>query len=166
MLVHAFPRADIPVIQLSVNGSEGFDDHFDLGVRLAPLRSQGILVLGSGNVVHNLGLLDPRAGQPTFDWAVRFDQACTASMVEEPEGTRALVDHPDYRRAAPTPDHFLPLAPVAGIAAASEPRPSAGRRLRREIAVDDRLPGRLIPPTGTGRAPGPRAIRPGREALP
>ncbi|MBF6557454.1 MAG: 4,5-DOPA dioxygenase extradiol [Acidimicrobiales bacterium] len=119
VLVHAFPRADIPVIQLSVNGSEGFDDHFDLGVRLDPLRSQGILVLGSGNVVHNLGLLDARAGQPTFDWAVRFDQACTASMAEEPERTGALVDHPDYGRAAPTPDHFLPLAPIAGIAAAS-----------------------------------------------
>jgi 4,5-DOPA dioxygenase extradiol len=119
VLVHAFPRADIPVIQLSVNGSEGFDDHFDLGVRLAPLRSRGILVVGSGNVVHNLGLLDPRAGQPAFDWAVRFDQECTASMIEEPDRTRALVDHPDYRRAAPTPDHFLPLAPIAGIAAAS-----------------------------------------------
>ena len=119
VLVHAFPRADIPVIQLSVNGSEGFDDHFDLGVRLAPLRSQGILVIGSGNVVHNLSLLDPRAGQPAFDWAVRFDQECTASMVEEPDRTRALVGHPDYRRAAPTPDHFIPLAPIAGIAAAS-----------------------------------------------
>jgi len=119
VLVHAFPQADVPVIQLSVNGLEGYDEHFDLGVRLAPLRHRGILVIGSGNVVHNLGLIDRGAGETGFDWAVRFDEACTAAMVEDPQRTRGLADHPDYRRAVPTPDHFLPLAPIAGIAAAS-----------------------------------------------
>ena len=119
VLVHAFPDADIPVVQLSVNGFEGFDEHFDLGVRLAPLRSEGVLILGSGNVVHNLGLADLGAGEVAYDWAVRFDETCTAAMVADPEQTRSLVDHPDYALAVPTPDHFLPLAPIAGLAAAA-----------------------------------------------
>jgi 4,5-DOPA dioxygenase extradiol len=119
VLVHAFPDADIPVIQLSVNALEGYDEHFDLGVRLAPLRAQGILVLGSGNVVHNLGLLDRSAGETASAWAARFNEACTSLMVEDPQRTSSLADHPDYRRAVPTPDHFLPLAPIAGMAAAS-----------------------------------------------
>jgi 4,5-DOPA dioxygenase extradiol len=70
-------------------------------------------------VVHNLGLVDLAAGEMAFDWAVRFDEACTAAMLEEPERTGSLAGHPDYRRAVPTPDHFLPLAPIAGLAAAS-----------------------------------------------
>lgn len=119
VLVHLFPAADVPVVQLSVNGFEGYDEHFELGVRLAPLRQEGVLILGSGNVVHNLGLVDLGAGAGAFDWAVRFNETCTASMVEDPQRTRTLVDHPDYGLAAPTPDHFLPLAPVAGLAAAA-----------------------------------------------
>ena len=118
VLVHLFPDADIPVIQLSVNGFEGFDEHFDLGTRLAPLRHEGILILGSGNVVHNLGLVDFGAGASGFDWAMRFDEACTAAMVADPGRCSSLVEHPDYVRAVPTPDHFLPLAPIAGLAAA------------------------------------------------
>ena len=119
VLVHAFPRADVPVIQLSVNGFEGWDEHFDLGVRMAQLRARGILVIGSGNVVHNLGLLDRAAGEVGPDWAIRFNEECAHSMIEDPQRTGRLVDHPDYGRAVPTPDHFLPLAPIAGLAAAS-----------------------------------------------
>lgn len=118
VLVHAFPEATIPVIQLSVNGLEDFDAHFELGTRLAPLRASGVLVMGSGNVVHNLGLIDPAVGETGFDWAIRFDQACTAAMTGDPSAVSQLVDHPDYRHAVPTPDHFLPLAPIAGLAAA------------------------------------------------
>jgi len=119
VLVHAFPAADIPVIQLSVNSLEGYDEHFALGVRLAPLRARGILIIGSGNVVHNLGLLDRGAGEVGSGWAVRFGEACTAALTGDPERSGGLADHPDYRRAVPTPDHFLPLAPIAGLATAS-----------------------------------------------
>ncbi len=118
VLVHVFPSADIPVIQLSVNGFEGYDEHFELGTRLAPLRRAGILVLGSGNVVHNLALMDPGHAEDAYDWTRRFDEACTAAMLEDPQRTAALVGHPDYGLAVPTPDHFLPLAPLAGMAAA------------------------------------------------
>ncbi len=119
VLVHCFPKADVPVIQLSVNGFEGFKEHFDLGSRLAPLRREGIVILGSGNVVHNLGLVDLAAEDPAFDWAVRFNEACTAVMLGDPSRSGDLVDHPDFALAVPTPDHFLPLAPIAGLAAAA-----------------------------------------------
>ena len=69
-------------------------------------------------VVHNLGLVDFGAGEAGFDWAVRFGEACASAMLEDPERCAALVDHPDYALAVPTPDHFLPLAPIAGLAAA------------------------------------------------
>jgi 4,5-DOPA dioxygenase extradiol len=119
VLSRIFPEADVPVIQLSVNGFEGFDEHFDLGVRLAPLRDEGILILGSGNVVHNLALIDFGTGDVPFAWAARFDEACTERMTTEPERVVDLADHADYRLAVPTPDHFLPLAPIAGLAAAA-----------------------------------------------
>ncbi len=119
VLVRAFPRADIPVVQLSVNSFESFDEHFDLGARLDPLRRDGVLIVGSGNVVHNLGHVDMAVGDRGFDWAVRFDEQCTTYMLEEPARARDLVGHPDYRLAVPTPDHFLPLAPIAGLADAA-----------------------------------------------
>ena len=119
VMVHLLPAARVPVLQLSVNATEGWDEHFDLGVRLAPLRSRGVLVLGSGNVVHNLGLLDWGGGERGTDWAVRFNERCGELMLADPERVGSLATHPDYYLAVPTPDHFLPLAPIAGLAAAS-----------------------------------------------
>jgi len=120
VLVHAYPDAGVPVLQLSINALKPFEDHFDLGVRLAPLRERGVLVIGSGNVVHNLGRMD--WNQPTggFDWSRRFDEAAREVMTSSPGDAVALREHPDYPSAAPTPDHFLPLLYIAGLAAASD----------------------------------------------
>jgi 4,5-DOPA dioxygenase extradiol len=116
VLVHAFPRADIPVIQLSIDLRKGFDHHLELGARLAPLRKKGVLILGSGNVVHNLRAIDWSRPEEGYDWARRFDDASREVLTERPVGIAGLSSHSDFRLAAPTPDHFIPLLYIAGLA--------------------------------------------------
>jgi 4,5-DOPA dioxygenase extradiol len=120
LLVHAFPSADVPVVQLAIDARKDFDFHVELGARLAPLRERGVLILGSGNVVHNLRAIDWSKKQLGFDWAHRFDDAARAVMTERPSDAAALRDHADYPHAAPTPDHFIPLLYLAGLASASK----------------------------------------------
>jgi 4,5-DOPA dioxygenase extradiol len=119
VLAHAFPDADIPVVQLAINAMKPFEYHLALGAALAPLRDRGVLVLGSGNVVHNLGRIDWRQTDAGTDWAHRFDEAARELMATEPGDVAALDEHPDFPLAAPTPDHFIPLLYVAGVAAAA-----------------------------------------------
>jgi 4,5-DOPA dioxygenase extradiol len=120
VLCHAFPRADIPVVQLAINAMKPFAYHLDLGARLAPLRRQGVLVVASGNVVHNLGGIDWRLPDSGFDWAQRFDEEAKAVMTGAPGKLADLQTHPDFRAAVPTPDHFIPLLYLAGLAAADD----------------------------------------------
>jgi 4,5-DOPA dioxygenase extradiol len=122
VLTHVFPGADVPVLQLSINANETFGYHFDLGARLAPLMGEEVLVLGSGNVVHNLGRINWGAKGQGFDWAHRFDDAVQDVMTHRPEDIGSLVNHPDFHLAVPTPDHFLPLVYIAGLASGSQSR--------------------------------------------
>jgi 4,5-DOPA dioxygenase extradiol len=119
VLVHAFPDADIPVVQLSINAEKPFEYHLELGAALAPLRERGVLIVGSGNVVHNLGRIDWSKPEVGNDWAHRFDEATRALMTTSPKDVVALRDHPDFRNAVPTPDHFIPLLYIAGLADAA-----------------------------------------------
>ncbi len=119
VLVHAFSNADIPVLQLAINERKGAGFHFELGARLAPLRDRGVLILGSGNVVHNLRAISWKERELGFDWAHRFDDAARAILTERPGDVVGLARHPDYARAAPTPEHFYPLLYIAGLAAAA-----------------------------------------------
>ena len=116
VLVHAFPDADVPVVQLSVNAERPFEYHFDLGAKLAPLRERGILVVASGNVVHNLRRIDWSQPDGGLDWAHRFNDAAREHMTQSPANVLSLLDHPDFGNAVPTPDHFLPLLYLAGLA--------------------------------------------------
>ena len=124
VLAHLRPAADIPVVQLAINAVMPLAYHFDLGARLAPLRERGVLVVGSGNIVHNLGRANPRLGETGEEWAIRFDRAATAAMTAAPRDVLGLAEHPDYDLAAPIPDHFIPLLYLAGLAEAAG-RPAA-----------------------------------------
>ena len=120
VLVHAFPDADIPVVQLSLDARKPLDWHLALGAKLAALRERGVLVIGSGNVVHNLRAIDWQQPDGAFDWARRFDDAARQLMAERPHDIASLASHRDYRIAVPTDEHFLPLLYIAGLASAAE----------------------------------------------
>ena len=119
VLAHLYPEADIPVVQLSINALKPLDYHVELGARLRPLRDKGVLVVGSGNVVHNLGQVQWKRPDFAFDWAERFDEAVVEQLGMDPGAILRTVAHPDYELAVPTPDHFIPLLYIAGLAAAS-----------------------------------------------
>jgi len=119
VLVHAFPDASIPVVQLSINADKDLDYHLDLGKRLAPLRERGVLVIASGNVVHNLRGMNWDLADAGFDWAQRFDEDAKALMTANPTDVGRLDAHRDFRHAVPTPDHFIPLLYLAGLADAA-----------------------------------------------
>jgi 4,5-DOPA dioxygenase extradiol len=123
VLAHMFPEADVPVIQLAIDASKPLDYHLDLGARLAPLRDEGVLIVASGNVVHNLRAIDWESSEQGFDWAQRFDDDARAVLGSDPSGLAVLANSDDYRRAVPTPDHFLPLAYLAGLASADAATP-------------------------------------------
>jgi 4,5-DOPA dioxygenase extradiol len=119
VLVHMFPRADVPVLQVSINAELPFDYHFNLGAKLHALREEGVLIVASGNVVHNLRLIDWNLPGQGTDWAHRFDDDTRAIMTSDASRLAQVNDHADFRLAVPTPDHFLPLAYVAGLSAAA-----------------------------------------------
>ncbi|MXO75740.1 4,5-DOPA dioxygenase extradiol [Altererythrobacter aerius] len=116
VLAHLYPAANIPVVQLSLNATRAFDYHIDLGRRLASLRDKGIMILASGNIVHNLRSLRWNEPDLGFDWARRFDDAVSEQLVREPADILRLTAHPDFAAAVPTPDHFLPILYLAGLA--------------------------------------------------
>ncbi len=120
VLKHMFPDASIPVVQLSIDATKPLAEHVALGTRLARLAVENnVLIVGSGNVVHNLSLIDWEGGDTGFAWAHEFDEAARDIMLDDPDRIEALSRHSAYSRAVPTPDHFLPLAYVAGVSAAT-----------------------------------------------
>ena len=116
VLVHMFPEADIPVVQLSVNRRLSAAESFELGRKLHGPRDEGYLILGSGNVVHNLMLVDWDNGGGTAA-AVRFNDFITDAVISgRKEAVVQYGMHPDAGYAVPTPDHFLPLLYCLGAA--------------------------------------------------
>jgi 4,5-DOPA dioxygenase extradiol len=118
VLAHLYPKADVPVVQLSINALRPLDYHLELAARLAPLRDRGIMILGSGNVVHNLRRVQWDRRDYAFDWAEQFDDAVVEQLARGPADIMKVAEHPDYPLAVPTPDHFIPLLYLAGLAAA------------------------------------------------
>jgi len=123
VLCHVFPDADVPVIQLSIDETQPAEWHFEMAKQLAPLRDEGVLVMGSGNLIHNLHTY--AWGKPAvepFDWALRFE--AVARDVMESGDFDPLVDYEslgrDARLSAPTPDHYLPLLYVLALKTESD----------------------------------------------
>jgi len=118
VLRHVFPEADVPVVQLSIEETQPPAFHYEIGKRLATLRDEGILVIGSGNLVHNLHTYawGQHEVEP-FDWAVSFEKLTRELMLKGDDAP--LVDYESLGRDAmlsvPTPDHYLPLLYVIGL---------------------------------------------------
>ena len=110
------------MVQLSINPTKPFDYHLELGARLAPLRDRGVLIVGSGNAVHILRRIDWSRPDAAFDWARSFDTGVAEVMTGAPAELAGVQGRDDFAMAHPTPDHFIPLLYLAGLAsAAGEP---------------------------------------------
>jgi 4,5-DOPA dioxygenase extradiol len=123
VLCHVFPDADVPVVQLSIDETQRARFHYELGKKLAPLREEGVLIIGSGNVIHNLHAYAwGKTDIAPIDWAVNFEllvRECVSSGNHEP-----LINYEslgrDAKLSAPTPDHYLPLLYVLALQTENE----------------------------------------------
>jgi 4,5-DOPA dioxygenase extradiol len=123
VLRHVYPAADVPIVQLSIDESQPPSFHFDIGRKLAPLRGEGVLIVGSGNLVHNLHAYAWGRHMPDpYDWAVRFETEAKGLLLSG--DSKPLIEYERLGREAllsiPTPDHYLPLLYVIGARQASD----------------------------------------------
>ncbi len=124
VIKHLYPKADVPVIEMSIDYSQSPQYHYDLAKELASLRMKGVLIIGSGNMVHNLGLLawDKLNEQYAFDWAIEANEKMK-SLIEK-EDHKALINFKSQGKAfdlaIPSPEHFIPLLYVLALKEANE----------------------------------------------
>lgn len=123
VLCHVYPEANIPIVQLSIDETKPAESHFEIGTRISSLREQGILIIGSGNIVHNLHTYAWGRHVPEpYDWAVRFENKARELMMAG--NFKPLIDYENFGKDAilsiPTPDHYLPLLYVLGTWQESE----------------------------------------------
>lgn len=124
VLTHVYPAANIPVVQLSIDETKPASWHFETAKKLAPLRDEGVLIIGSGNLVHNLHTYSwgNTAAEP-YDWAIRFETLARKTL--SAGDFAPLVNYQSLGRdamlAAPTPDHYLPLLYVLAQHVPGEP---------------------------------------------
>lgn len=115
VLVHMYPKGDIPVVQLSIDRTKTPQEQFQVGQRISSLRDQGYMILGSGNIVHNLRRIDPTLKEP-FSWASSFDDYIEEAIRNKDYDK--CINYLDFgeasRLSVPTPDHFYPLLSVLG----------------------------------------------------
>lgn len=117
VLVHAYPEADVPVVQLGMDIAKSPREHWEVGQAIRPLRDEGVLIMGTGNIVHNLPQMDwDNPDAPPYPWADRFNSAILDAVVKDQP--QAVIDFErqgdDARLSVPTPDHFWPLLYVLG----------------------------------------------------
>jgi len=118
VLRHVFPKADVPLVQLSIDARQPASFHYELGRRLSPLRDEGVLIAGSGNLVHNLHAYAwGRQSVEPYDWAVRFENDIRQLLSAGDD--RELIEYETFGNdgmlSVPTPDHYLPLLYILGL---------------------------------------------------
>jgi len=123
VLCKAYPGADVPVVQLSMDATKPPAWHYELGKKLAPLRDEGVLIVGSGNIVHNLGAMNRSVRDGgEYDWAVRFNDTIRSAIANDTPA--AVVNYAaqgkDAVLSVPNPDHYWPLLYVLGARAAGD----------------------------------------------
>jgi 4,5-DOPA dioxygenase extradiol len=121
VLTHLFPDADIPVMQLSLDSAKTAAEHYAMALKLRPLRERGVLILGSGNSVHNLRLMNWRQPDSAYDWATRFNVRIRHSLRERDHAALFDFSDDDAKLAVPTPEHYWPLLYVAAQQTDAEP---------------------------------------------
>lgn len=116
VLMKAYPAADIPIVQLSLDVAKTPAQHYEVGRRLKPLRDEGVLILATGNVVHNLKLWNWNSAAPPYSWATRFQDFVRDSIADN--DMDRLINYndasPDAPLAVPSPDHYWPLLYAMG----------------------------------------------------
>ncbi len=123
ILRHMYPAADVPVLQLSLDITEGPEFHFALGAQLKQLRHEGVLIIGSGNIVHNLRQVDFADDAPALDWAVEFDEWLKQQLLDRNYSAvlRNATATSAGRLSIPTPDHWYPLLYALGASGETDP---------------------------------------------
>jgi len=117
VLAHLVPAADIPVVQLSIDATKSIEEHVEIGRRLAPLLNDNVMVLGSGNIVHNLGMIDWSKPGRAYEWAEAFDREAQRALCSDtPTHVADMLSHAHASKAVPTLEHFLPVVYVAAVA--------------------------------------------------
>jgi len=122
VLMHVWPQADVPIVQLSIDRTKPAQFHYDLGAKLAPLRDEGVLIAASGDIVHNLRAAVWQGGGAAHDWAERFNDQVKQALTTGDDQT--LIEYAalgeDATRSIPTPEHYLPLLYILGARDKSE----------------------------------------------
>ncbi|MDK9706474.1 MAG: 4,5-DOPA dioxygenase extradiol [Desulforhopalus sp.] len=124
VLTHVFPEADVPVVQLSIDSTKPPAFHYEVGKRLASLREEGVLVIGSGNIVHKLSVyVWGNQASIAFDWGVRFENTIRGLLQKGDDAQIVAYDElgDDAMQSAPTPEHFLPLLYILALRRPGEP---------------------------------------------
>jgi 4,5-DOPA dioxygenase extradiol len=117
VLTHMYPKADIPVFQMSLNRQGDEKYHYNLGRKLSMLREKGILIIGSGDIVHNLRIMNYDMEAAPFDWATEFDNYISEAIVSRSHDN--IISYEKLGKTAklsvPTKEHYLPLLYIAGL---------------------------------------------------
>ncbi|WP_378954027.1 4,5-DOPA dioxygenase extradiol [Pelosinus sp. sgz500959] len=117
VLKHMYPNGDIPVMELSLDYKKTPQEHYELGRKLAPLREQGVLIIGSGNIVHNLRMVDWNLDAKPYEWAVKFDDIVKKYIIEQ--NHEKLIAYKNLGQdgvlSIPTNEHYLPMLYSLGL---------------------------------------------------